>query len=197
MSEGQTKTAFEQLQRWKQRVIDLIIQGDTPTAAARKVKTKSRRPDLIASKLKKDPVYVEALEERRAEAMEEAGITNSQILIGIAQYANVNPKALVWQQHEPLPEGATVGQPKKLHELDDVTARCIQAIEFTKDGEIKARFVDRLGAKKLLGQYKRLFTETHEINLGEKTLEQLVAASWQKPSAPLEAPAAAPPVDAE
>jgi hypothetical protein len=66
--------------------------------------------------------------------MEDAGITNAQILLDIAQLANVNPKALVWCEGETLPEGAVVGQPKKLHELDDVTARCIQAIEFEGRG---------------------------------------------------------------
>jgi hypothetical protein len=175
------KTPFELLQRWKQKVIDLVIQGETPTAACRKVKSKSRRPDLIASKLKKESLYLEALEQRRSDAMEDAGITNAQILLDIAQLANVNPKALVWCEGEPRPEGAVVGQRKKLHELDDVTARCIQALEFSHDGELKARFPDRLAAKKLLGQYKRMFTESHEINLGEKTLEQLLEASWNRP----------------
>ncbi len=186
------KAAYERLQRWKQRVIDLVIQGDTSTAACRKVRPKSKRPDLMSNRLRKEPLFLEALNVRQAEAMEEAGITNAQILLGIAQYANVNPKALVWQEGEALPEGATVGQPKKLHELDDVTARCIQQIEFSKDGDLKVKWVDRLGAKKLLGQYKRLFTESHEINLGEKTLEQLVEASWNRPRPGQSAP---PPAD--
>jgi hypothetical protein len=177
------KPAFDRLQRWKQRVIDHIVRGDTPTQAVRRVKPTSKRPEVIASKLRYEPLYVEALEERRAQAIEDAGIVNAQILLGIAQLANVNVKALVWCADEVLPEGVTVGQPKKLHELDDVTARCIQSIEYSKDGEIKVRFPDRLAARKLLGQYKRLFTESHEINLGEATLEQLAAQSWNKPKA--------------
>lgn len=175
------KPPFERLQRWKQRVIDLIIRGDTPTVAVRKVKPKSKRPEVMASKLRYEPLYLEALEQRRNQAVEDAGIVNAQILIDIALMSNVNPKALVWCEGEQLPEGAKVGQVKKLHELDDVTARCVQSIEFTKDGEVKVRFPDKIAAKRLLGQYKRLWTETHEISLGEKTLEQLAAASWSRP----------------
>jgi hypothetical protein len=124
----------------------------------------------------------EAMEQRSAEAMEEAGITNAQILLDIANFGRVDPKLLVWQEGEK--EGISAGTPKKLHELDEKTARCIQSVEIAATGEIKVRWVDKLAAKKLLGQYKRLFTESHEINLGEKTLEALVEASYNRPKPP-------------
>jgi hypothetical protein len=180
-AEKPKKTAYEQLNSVRRKFVDFIVQGYTGTDAVRAISKRWTRPDIKASKWRKEQLVRTAIEERQAEQMEDAGVTNAQILLDIAQLSNVSVKRLVWCADETLPEGAAVGQPKKLHELDDVTARCIQSIEYSKDGALKARVVDRLAAKKLLGQYKRLFTESHEINLGEKTLEQLLEASWNRP----------------
>jgi hypothetical protein len=184
MTDQPEKSAYERLNAQRRKFVDFIVQGYTQTDAVREISRKWTRPDLKASKWRKEKLVQQAIEERQTEAMEDAGITNAQILLGIAALARVSPKALVWLEGETLPQGATVGQPKKLHQLDDVTARCIQSIEYSKDGEIKVRFPDRIAARKLLGQYKRLFTESHEINLGEKTLEQLVEASWNRSKPP-------------
>jgi hypothetical protein len=183
-TEKPKKTAYEQLNSVRRKFVDFIVQGYTQTDAVRAISKKWTRPDHKGSKWRKEKLVQLAIEERQAEAMEDAGITNAQILLGIAALARVSLKALVWCDGETLPEGAKVGQPKKLHELDDVTARCVQSIEYSKDGELKVRFPDRLAAKKLLGQYKRLFTESHEVNLGEKTLEALLEESWNRPRKP-------------
>lgn len=183
-SEKPKKTAYEQLNSVRRKFVDFIVQGYTRTDAVRAISNRWTRPDHKGSKWSKEPLVRQAIEERQAEAMEDAGITNAQILLSIAALANVSVKRLVWCDGETLPEGVKVGQPKKLHELDDVTARCIQSIEYSKDGEIKVRFPDRNAAKKMLGQYKRLFTESHEINLGEKTLEALLEESWNRPRPP-------------
>ncbi len=175
------ESAYEQLRGARRQFVDFIVQGYNGADAVRAISSRWTRPGIKAWKWRKEELVRQAIEERQAEAMEDAGITSAQILLSIAQMANVSAKRLVWCDGEKLPEGAKVGQPKKLHELDDVTARCIQSIEFSRDGEVKLRFPDRNAAKRMLGQYKRLFTESHEINLGEKTLEQLVDASWNRP----------------
>lgn len=177
------KTAFERLPRWKQKVIDLIVQGEKPTHAVRKVKPMSKRPEVMASKLRYEPLYVEALEERRAEAVKEAGIANNAVLLALWQFANGDSRACTWQAHEALPEGAVMGQRKKLHELDDATARCVEPAVSSKDGGIDYRWPSRVQAARLLGQALKMFTESHEINFGEATLEQLAAQSWNKPKA--------------
>jgi phage terminase small subunit len=181
MTEDQDKPAYETLKARERKFVDYIVQGDNGATAARKVAKKSRRPDVMAAKWRARTEIKKAIEERRTQAMEDAGIANAQTLIDIAAIGNFNPKNLVWQAHEQLPEGVQVGQHKKLHELDDVTARCLEHIEISMDGVVKVRHPSRLAAKRLIGQYQRLFTETHEINLGEKTLEQLAAQSWRKP----------------
>jgi hypothetical protein len=139
-AEKPKKTAYEQLNSRAASSWTSSCRATRQTDAVRAISKKWTRPDHKGSKWRKEKLVQQAIEERQAEAMEDAGITNAQILLGIAQMANVNVKALVWCDGETLPEGAKVGQPKKLHELDDVTARCIQSIEYSKDGELKVRF---------------------------------------------------------
>lgn len=182
MTEVAAKSAYQRLSRGQRKFVDMLVGGSTGSNAIRKLKPRCKRPDSLAYKWKAIPDVRTALDERSAEAMEEAGITNAQILLDIANFGRVDPKLLAWQEGEK--EGISAGTPKKLHELDEKTAQCIQSIEIAANGEVKVRWVDKLAAKKLLGQYKRLFTESHEINIGEKTLEQLVEASWGRPKPP-------------
>lgn len=181
MTDAITKTAYQRLTSLQRRFVDLIVCGSNGTEAFRKLRPRYKRPDVKAAKWRALPVVREAIDERRAEAVEDAGVLNAQVLIGIARIANVNPKRLVWCEGETRPDGAKLGDAKRLHELDDETAR---SIDCANDGEFRVRNTDRLAAHKLLGQYKRMFTESHEINLGEKTLEQLVEASWSRPKPP-------------
>lgn len=181
MTDPATKTAYQRLTPAQRRFVDMIVQGSTGTDAIRKLRPKAIRPDGLATKWKALPVVRDAIDQRLADAMEEAGVESARILLKIANILNVSPKSLVWLEGEK--EGVTAGTLKKLHELDDVTARCIQSFKVS-DGDLEIRFPDKLTAAKYLGQYKRLFTESHEINLGEKTLEQLVEASWGRPKPP-------------
>lgn len=182
MTETPAKSAYQRITRAQRKFVDMLVGGATGSAAVRKLKPHAKRPDSLAWKWKNTQLVREALDEQSAIAMEEAGITNARILLEIAEMGRVSMRSLVWQEGEK--EGVKAGTPKKIHELDEITARCIQSIDLTADGEFKVRFTDKLAAKKLLGQYKRLFTESHEINLGEKTLEQLVEASWNRPKPP-------------
>lgn len=190
MTDVAIKTAYQRLSPLKRRFVELMVGGSTGTAAMRKLKPKSKRPDTVAWKWKNTPLIREAIDQRLAERMEDLGITTHKILLDIADMGNVSVASLVWQEGEK--DGVAAGTPKKLHELDDVTARCIQSIDVNSNGAFKVRWVDKLAAKKLLGQYKRLFTESHEINIGEKTIEQLLAGTWNRPRPPADdAPPAA------
>lgn len=181
MTDAAEKTAYQRLNSARRRFVDYIVRGYNGADAVRAISSKYGRPDIKANKWRKEPLVRQAIDERSAEAVEDAGVVNAQVLIGIARIANVNPKRLVWCDGETLPGAAKLGDPKKLHELDDETAR---SIDCASDGEFRVRSADRLAAHKLLGQYKRMFTETHQIDLGEKTLEQLLEASWNRPRKP-------------
>jgi hypothetical protein len=181
MTDATEKTAFQRLSPLQRRFVDLIVCGYNGTEAFRTLRPRYKRPDVKAAKWRAIALVREAIDERRTEAVEDAGVINAQVLIGIARIANVNPKRLVWCEGETWPKEAKLGDAKKLHELDDETAR---SIDCASDGEFRVRSADRLAAQKLLGQYKRMFTETHQIDLGEKTIEQLVSASWKRPQTP-------------
>lgn len=167
-------TGYRKLPAQKRKFVDLIVRRMRPTEAIRQIRPHLKRPDVLAAKWKAE--LKEIIREREEEAMEEAGITNAQILLGLAYTADFDIRKLV---HED-------GTPKKIHELDDETARILQGVEVEhiagREGgtqllRTKFRLPSRIEARKLLGQHKKLFTQKHEHELGEKTLEQLIAAS--------------------
>lgn len=146
------KSAYLKLPLMKRRFVDLLVQRKTPTDAIREIKPHVKHPRVLASKWRSLPEVQAALEEREAEAIEEAGITSAQILLGIAATADFDIRKLV------NPDGS----PKSLHELDDDAARVVQAVKFNADGSIEFKLPNRNEARKMLGQYKKLFTEKHE-----------------------------------
>src|SRR5881396_2622343 len=148
MTDATTKTAYQRLTPMKRKFVELMVGGSTGTAAMRKLKPKSKRPDTVAWKWKNTPLIREAIDQRLAEKMEDLGITTPKILLDIADMGNVSVASLVWQEGEK--DGFAAGTPKKLHELDEVTARCIQSIDVTEKGAFRVRFTDKLAAKKLL-----------------------------------------------
>lgn len=163
-----SKTAYQRLKPQQRRFVDLIVRRiKSPTDAIREIRPKLKNPQCLASRWKALPEIRAALEEREAEAMDEAGITNAQILLDIAAIADFDLRKIV------KPDGT----PKKLHELDAETARILQSV--TIDGEkLEFKVPNRLEAKKLLGQYRKLFTQKLDLD-GRLTLEQLVGASQQ------------------
>jgi hypothetical protein len=100
------KSTYECLKPAQRRFVDLIVQGYTGADAVRAIYPKYLRPDVKAAKWRALELVRTAIEERNNEAMEDAGITNAQILLGIARLANVSVKRLVWADGEVLPEGA-------------------------------------------------------------------------------------------
>lgn len=157
-------SAYRKLNSQKRQFVDLIVQRTLPTDAIRKIRPHLKRPDVLASKWKALPEVQQAIDERLEEAMEEAGITNAQILLGLAQVADFDIRKL-FDEH---------GNTKPVHLLDDQTARVVQSVEVRqiksgrgKDGSTvlrtKYRLPPRIEARKLLGQYKKLFTEKVDV----------------------------------
>lgn len=162
-------SAYLKLKPMQRRFVDLIVRRMNGSDAVRKLRPKLARPDVLAAKWRALPEVKEAIAEREVEAMEDAGITNAQILLSIAAIADLSVKEFVNAD----------GKPKRIDELSDEAARVVQAIEVERDGTVKYRVPSRLDAKRLLGQHRKLFTERHEHDLGRQTLEQLVHASRQ------------------
>jgi hypothetical protein len=185
MSEPKTptvKSAYRRLPPQKRQFVDMLTRRVIPTTAVRKIRPGLKRPDDLAWKWKSDPLVQEALKEREEEAMQEAGITNAQILLGIAATADFDIRKLCKPDGTPIP----------IHELDDETARIVQGVEVeyvtSEDGKAavmrtKYKLPMRNEARKMLGQAKKLFVQKHEHELGELTLEQLVGMSGQEPPA--------------
>lgn len=157
----------------------MIVRGMFGADAVMKVRPhlNNLRARELASRWRALPEVKAAIEERQNEAMEDAGITNAQILLGIAQLANVSVHALVHLS------GEKKGKVKSIDELDEETARCIQSVKVDRDGSIEYRLPNRLEARKLLGQYRKLFTQNVALD-GHLTLEQLVGASMRPEAQP-------------
>lgn len=155
----------------RRNFVDLLVRRMNGTDAIRKLKPQCKRPDVLAAKWRAKPEIKAAIDERLQQAMEEAGITNAQILLSIARIANLSVKDLAHPD----------GRAKKIHELSDDVACLIQGVEVDADGTVKYRLASRLEASKLLGQYRKLFTQSVDVN-GRVTLEGLVGASQQEGS---------------
>lgn len=91
------------------------------------------------------------------------------------------------------------GQLRPLSAMSENTRRAIASIEVEEqrdysadpdeDGEhpfksrvSKVKFWDKPKGLELLGKHLKLYTEKHEVELGKKTLEQLVLDSYEKPT---------------
>lgn len=186
MNEDQSMTnppdipAYERLKGPQRKFVDLLLTGLTGAEAVRRIRPRLKRPDGLAWKWRTTRLVREAIEQRTQDAMEAAGITAADIILDINNVSKVSAAALYWQEGEK--EGVAAGTLKKLHELDEITARAIQSVKFGENGALEdVRFVDKIAAKRMLAQNKKLLTESHEVNLGEQTLDRLAAASWNRP----------------
>lgn len=152
-----------------------IAVGYSPQAAA------SKASQLLTN------VKVSALVDKfLAFHAQKAEITTEQILNGLRQCAFMDPRKLFGED----------GSLKPLHELDSDTAAAIAGFEVEKLYEhfgsgqakqigtvTKIKFTDRLRALELLGKYRKMFTEKHEINASGDLLEALDRA-WKRVQTP-------------
>lgn len=156
-------SVYRALPGLKRRFVDLVafdrMNGADAIRRLRKdfKRPQLKRPDVLAAKWRALPEIKAAITEREAAAIEEAGVTATDVLLGLAQHARGSIHKLF---------GAD-GRVLLPHELDAETARCIESvdIETTKDGgqRVKYRLPKRNEAYKLLGTHLKLFTERHEI----------------------------------
>lgn len=153
-------SAYKHLKPEQREFVDRLVRRETGTAAMRAIKGPNyKNPDVKAAQWRANPVIREALAEREAEAMIEAGITNAQVLLDIASIGNFSIKSL--QKAD--------GTPKAPHELSDEDARVVESVEFKGGNVYRYRIPSRLEAKKLLGAHLKLFVDRREISGPEGT----------------------------
>jgi len=151
-------SAYLLLSRDQRKFIDLLVQRTNATEAAREVRPHVKRPDVLASQWKAMTLVREALEERENEAMHEAGIRSTQILLGLARVANASIKDFIHAD----------GKPKAPHELSDDAARCVAGVDIEHMAEGGTRYRYRLRnaneAAKLIGQHQKLWSDNVEVH---------------------------------
>ncbi|MHB8815014.1 MAG: terminase small subunit [Steroidobacteraceae bacterium] len=147
-----------------QRFVDAIAEGCTGAEAVRRVRPKQRCPKQTAYSWRKNPRVAAAIEERKAEAIEDAGVNLVRLLQELARVAYFNPKRLLGPDGNFLP----------LHEWPDDAAAAIAGLDieeiWTGVGEerkligrvLKPRAAPKVEAARLLGQHLKAFTEKHE-----------------------------------
>lgn len=164
-------STYRKLPAQQRRFVDMIVRGSTQTDAMAKLRPHLKRPAELACRWRALPEIEAAIEERSDEAMRDAGISNAQVLLDIARIARASMHSLVHRT------GEKQGKFKTVDELDEETARVVQSVRLA-DGTIEYRLPSRLEALKLLGQYRKLFTQNVALN-GHLTLEQLVGQSME------------------
>lgn len=155
-------TAYFQLRRRRQKFVDAYVESGIGTDAMRAIGFKGKRPDLAASKLLQIPEVRAALEERKQEAIEKAGISAVQVLMRIKDVGD-----RCRQRVRPL--------------LDRKGAHVL--IE-TEDGLLAPAYVfdakSALRSDELLGNYLKLFTTKLE-HTGKNGAPIAVAATSVTP----------------
>lgn len=147
-------SAYRKLKPQQRKFVDLLVRGRcNGTQAIRQIRPHLRAPEVLAAQWKALPGVKAAIDEREAEAIEAAGIKNAAVLIGTAETADFDVRKLAHPD----------GRPKRLHELDEDTARIVQGVVIRLDGSIEYKLASRNEARKLLGQHLKLWTERHEI----------------------------------
>lgn len=107
------------LTRFHKRFAELVAQGMKPTHAVRELGFKGRRPDVKGSKLMKLPQVRQAIAALDDNALENAGITRTQIVKRLGQIAFADARQLYDE----------TGAPKPIHTLDEEAAAQIAGVE--------------------------------------------------------------------
>jgi phage terminase small subunit len=160
-------THYRKLSAQQRRFVDLIVRRTNGTDAIRAIRPQLKRPDVLAAKWKALPDVKAAIAEREDEAIEEAGITNAQILLEVARLGFANIQDFVSQTG-----GETFFDISK---VDRMTAAAVQefTIEETTYGKgenermmrrTRLKLCDKKGSLELLGKHKKLWTEKHEMS---------------------------------
>lgn len=169
-----SRSAYRSLSPAQRRFVDGVVGGKKGTDMMRAIRPHLKRPDVRAAQWRALPVIREAMAEREAVAMAEAGVTAVSVLLALARNAYYDPRKLYHAD----------GRPKAVHELDEESAAVVQGIDvktdtrdrggkLTKSGtpmrrlrrvqRIKYSLPKRNEALTLLGRHLKLFTDQHEL----------------------------------
>lgn len=157
--------AYLKLGRRRQKFVDAIVEGKTGSDAYRAIIPKSKRPDVGASKLKAIPEIAAAIQERRAEAIEAAGVNLQRVLEELAHVAFFDPRKLLTPAGHILP---TSEWPSEVAAA--ISGLDVEAL-FEGNGKDRVRVGDvvkyrawpKVEALKLLMQHLGALTEKHEL----------------------------------
>lgn len=159
------KSAYEKLPPRFRRFVDHVVDGMPGADIARKLGMGGKEPKIWACRVKARQDVKDAIAEREAEAMQEAGISLTRSWIEIRRIAYFDPAKLVNENGEHLP----------LHELDEDTRAAIAGVEVeelyegtgrdrVRIGDLKKyRVASKLDANKLILQRRGELVEKHEF----------------------------------
>jgi phage terminase small subunit len=148
------RSAYDSLKPRHRLFVDAFVEGASAADAVRVLGYKGRRARQSGWKLLRKPRIAAAIEERKAQMLEDAGLRQHHVIEQLAAIARCDPRRLVNEAGEPIP----------LHRLDPQTAAAISAVEIeeiSSNGEkgtrYKYRFWDKGKANDRLGQWLNLW----------------------------------------
>jgi hypothetical protein len=175
VEQPKAKTAYERLPRRYRRFVDEWVSGKSGVDSARRAGYKGKFPQAMAWKVSHRPEVQEAIAEREAAAVRDAGVRHVRIVSELHWIATCDPRKLV--------DGEGVAIP--LHELPQEVAACISAVDVENisiNGETgtryKYKFWDKNKALDKLGQYLKLWEAgtKNVTNVDARSVTNVVAA---------------------
>ncbi len=148
-----------------QRFVDLIVEGCTGAEAVHRIRPRHRRPKQEAYEWRRQPRVRAAIAERQAEVIAESGINLVRVLKETANVAFANLQELFDADGNLLP----------IEKWPEGAARAVVGLDFEAVMEgrgsnrkhvgdvVKIRTAPKVEALRLLGQYLKAWTETHEV----------------------------------
>jgi hypothetical protein len=145
-------SAYAKLRRRRQLFVDAYVRTGIGHDAAIAAGYSAKGATVTASKIKANPEVAAAIEERKLEAIERAGVRGSQVLIGIAELAYANLTMLRDDE----------GKPRSFKDLPAALLAGAEAIDFNEDGSVRKIRLARGPGLNMLAQHLKLFTSILE-----------------------------------
>lgn len=145
-------SAYAKLRRRRQLFVDAYVRTGIGHDAAVAAGYSPKGATVTASKIKANPEVAAAIEERKLEAIERAGVRGSQVLIGIAELAYANLTMLRGDD----------GKPRSFKDLPAALLAGAEAIDFNPDGSVRKIRLSRGPGLNMLAQHLKLFTSILE-----------------------------------
>jgi phage terminase small subunit len=151
-----------------QRFVDAVVETGTAAGAVRKLGRRTCDPRRRGYKLMEKPHVREAVEERRAEAIEEAGISRVRVLQELSRIAFFNIQDLFFEADGHLHlKPVTAWPPEAAAAIAGVDVEAL----FEGSGKDRVRIGDirkfkawpKVDALRTLAQHLKMLTEKHEV----------------------------------